>query len=70
MTKPSVLSPTALRCMAEALIIAAIGGIAFDHFGVPAGLISGSVVASAIAAVAGRPLAIDRKSTRLNSSHT
>jgi membrane AbrB-like protein len=47
-----------LRRLTEALLIAAIGGIAFDLAGVPAGLISGSVVAVAIAAIAGRPLAI------------
>ena len=42
----------------EALIFGAIGGILFDRLGVPAGLISGSVVAVGMAAIAGRPVAI------------
>lgn len=39
----------------ETLVIAAIGGIGFSLVGVPAGLVSGSVLAVAIAALAGRP---------------
>jgi hypothetical protein len=47
-----------LRRLIEALLIAAIGGLAFDWAGVPAGLISGSMIAVAAAAVAGRPIAV------------
>src|SRR5258708_33399456 len=43
---------------AEALLIAAAGGIAASFAGLPAALISGSVLATAVAAVAGRPLAV------------
>ena len=41
--------------VAETLLIAAAGGIAFSLIGVPAGLVSGSVLAVASAALAGRP---------------
>ena len=41
--------------VAETLLIAATGGIGFSLAGVPAGLVSGSVLAVAIAALAGRP---------------
>src|SRR5450432_3478212 len=43
------------RQVAETLVIAAAGGIAFSLIGVPAGLVSGSVLAVASAALAGRP---------------
>jgi membrane AbrB-like protein len=52
------MTATALRRLIEALLIATLGGIAFDRFGVPAGLISGAMVAVAVAAVAGRPVAV------------
>jgi len=41
--------------VAETLVIAGAGGIAFSLIGVPAGLVSGSVLAVASAALAGRP---------------
>ena len=41
--------------VAETLAIAAAGGITFALMGVPAGLVSGSVLAVASAALAGRP---------------
>src|SRR5258708_34739215 len=41
--------------VAETLVIAAAGGIGFTLIGVPAGLVSGSVLAVASAALAGRP---------------
>ncbi|HEY4405748.1 MAG TPA: AbrB family transcriptional regulator [Xanthobacteraceae bacterium] len=41
--------------VAETLAIAAAGGITFSFIGVPAGLVSGSVLAVASAALAGRP---------------
>ena len=43
------------RQVAETLAIAAAGGITFSFIGVPAGLVSGSVLAVAGAALAGRP---------------
>ncbi len=44
--------------VAETLAIAAAGGITFALLGVPAGLVSGSVLAVATAAVAGRPVKV------------
>src|SRR3981081_4013076 len=41
--------------VAEPLVIAAAGGVTFSIIGVPAGLVSGSVLAVAGAALAGRP---------------
>ncbi len=43
---------------AETLLIAAAGGVSFAALGIPAGLISGSVLAVAIAALAGRPVRV------------
>ncbi len=40
---------------AETLLIAAVGGVAFTLMGVPAGLVSGSMLATAAAALMGRP---------------
>jgi uncharacterized protein len=42
--------------LAETLLVAASGGIAFTLVGFPAGLVSGSVLAVALAALAGRPV--------------
>src|SRR5438105_4835019 len=56
---------TTLRRLIEALLIAAHGGIVFDHFSVPAGLISGSMIAVAIAAIAGRPVAVPPAAQRV-----
>lgn len=47
-----------LRRTVEALLIGATGGIAFNATGLPAGLISGSVIAVAAAAIAGRPVIV------------
>lgn len=47
-----------LRRTAEALLIGAAGGIALNATGMPAGLISGSVIAVAAAAIAGRPVVV------------
>jgi membrane AbrB-like protein len=41
--------------VAETLAIAAVGGVGFSLMGVPAGLVSGSVLAVASASLAGRP---------------
>lgn len=56
---PPPISPltVALRT-AETLLIAAVGGIVFTLIGFPAGLIAGSVVAVAAAALIGRPMMI------------
>jgi membrane AbrB-like protein len=56
MPPPSRLS-LALRTV-ETLLIAAIGGTLFTLIGFPAGLIAGSVVAVAAAALLGRPMTI------------
>jgi uncharacterized protein len=52
--------PPALDLLAsgETLLIAAAGGVAFVYMGIPAGLVSGSVLAVAIAALAGRPMRV------------
>jgi membrane AbrB-like protein len=42
----------------ETLIVAALGGILFHLIGFPAGLVSGSVLAVALAALAGRPMIV------------
>jgi len=56
--QPFPFDLTLVRRTAEALAIGAAGGIAVNSTGMPAGLISGSVVAVAIAAIAGRPLTV------------
>src|SRR2546429_662443 len=43
---------------AETLLIAAVGGIGFTLVGFPAGLVSGSMLATAIAALMGRPMRV------------
>ena len=43
---------------AETLLIAAVGGIAFALLGLPAGLVSGSVLAVSAAALLGRPVKV------------
>jgi membrane AbrB-like protein len=47
------LRPSNLCCL-ETLFIAAVGGLSFQFLGVPAGLLSGSVLTVATAALAGR----------------
>jgi membrane AbrB-like protein len=42
----------------ETLIVAAVGGVFLQVIGFPAGLVSGSVLAVAIAALAGRPMSV------------
>ncbi|MEA2989129.1 MAG: uncharacterized protein QOG83_1840 [Alphaproteobacteria bacterium] len=43
---------------AETMLVAAAGGVIFAKLGIPAGLVSGSVLAVAIAALAGRPMGV------------
>lgn len=52
---PDILIRRDIAPVVETLLIAAVGGIGFTLVGVPAGLVSGSVLAVAIAALAGRP---------------
>jgi len=51
-------APRILLRFAETLTIAAAGGAAFAAVGFPAGLIAGSVLAVAVAALAGRPMVV------------
>jgi membrane AbrB-like protein len=51
--------------VAETLAIGAVGGTLFTLVGFPAGLISGSVLAVAIASLAGRPMTVPFNLTRL-----
>jgi uncharacterized protein len=51
-------SRAVVRSAAETLVIGSAGGLAFLLVGLPGGLISGSMVAVGIAAIAGRPLAM------------
>ncbi len=54
---PLIPAKTPLQ-LAETLLFAAIGGVAFTLAGFPAGLVSGSVLAVALAALAGRPVKV------------
>jgi uncharacterized protein len=53
---PAFPPPPVLQETAETLLIALAGGFTFTFLGLPAGLISGSVLAVAIASLAGRPM--------------
>jgi uncharacterized protein len=55
---PSPARRAAFFPFAETVAIALIGGVAFRLMGFPAGLISGSMLAVAIAALAGRPVQV------------
>jgi uncharacterized protein len=55
---PAVPVPRTLFETAETLIIALLGGAAFTLVGFPAGLVSGSVLAVASAALLGRPVKV------------
>jgi uncharacterized protein len=54
-----------LRRVAETLLIASAGGLSFNFLGIPAGLISGSVLAVALASLAGRDLTVPLPLARL-----
>jgi membrane AbrB-like protein len=47
-----------LLCVSETLLIAAAGGVLFAALGLPAGLVSGSMLSVTIAALAGRPMKV------------
>jgi hypothetical protein len=55
---PALLPPRALRETAETLAIAFAGGVGFTAAGFPAGLVSGSMLAVAVAGLAGRPMRV------------
>jgi uncharacterized protein len=61
----SIPSPKTVLSTAETLLIAAAGGITFASLGIPAGLISGSVLAVAIAALARRPVRVPIQLSRV-----
>src|SRR5918992_1556607 len=58
-------SSRTLRRLAETVVIGAVGGIAFHRLGLPAGLVSGSIVAAAAASLMGRPLAVPNDLVRV-----
>ncbi len=62
---PPAFLPKRLLDLAETLLIGAVGGIAFTFAGLPAGLVSGSVLAVAIAALAGRPMWVPASMVRI-----
>src|SRR5215470_9270248 len=51
-------SPRELLQIAETLLIAAVGGVGLSMIGFPGGLVSGSMLTVAIAALAGRPMKV------------
>jgi uncharacterized protein len=55
---PSIPPPRTLVRYAETLLLAASGGVAFTLIGVPAGLVSGSMIVTAAAALLGRPMQV------------
>ena len=63
---PSSVSPLReLMQVAETLLIAAVGGVGFNLIGFPGGLVSGSMLAVALAALAGRALMVPLPLARL-----
>ncbi|HLQ90911.1 MAG TPA: AbrB family transcriptional regulator [Xanthobacteraceae bacterium] len=57
MPPPDAL-PRSVLPVAETLLVASIGGLAFAWVGFPAGLISGSTLVTAVAALLGRPMTV------------
>ena len=61
MSAPSPISRTAaIRNIAETLAFSCAGGLGFGLLGIPAGLLSGAIIAVAGAAIAGRPMKLPR----------
>jgi membrane AbrB-like protein len=59
LSAPSFLDRIAgFRDVAETLVFAAVGGLTFGMLGVPAGYLSGSILAVSIAALSGRPMRV------------
>jgi uncharacterized protein len=55
---PSYSAPREIRHVAETLLIAAAGALVFRFIGFPGGLVAGSMLAIAIAALMGRPVKV------------
>jgi membrane AbrB-like protein len=62
---PSLSPPREFLRVAETLLIAAGGGIGLSLIGFPGGLVSGSMLAVAVAALAGRPMKVPLALARL-----
>jgi uncharacterized protein len=63
---PLVLPPPRdILHVAETLLLAAVGGVGFHVIGFPGGLVSGSMLTVAAAALAGRPMKVSRPLARL-----
>jgi membrane AbrB-like protein len=63
---PAAISPLRdLLATAETLLVATAGGVVFVFLGIPAGLVSGSVLAVAIAGLIGRPMKVPLPVARL-----
>ncbi len=56
---------TLFRNIAETMVFAAIGGLAFGLLGIPAGYLSGSILVVACAALAGRPMGVPQPLVRV-----
>jgi membrane AbrB-like protein len=55
---PFLAPPREILRVAETLLIAAVGGIGLNSVGFPGGLVSGSMLAVAVAALLGRPMKV------------
>ena len=62
---PSFPSQRELLQIAETALIATVGGVGFYLIGFPGGLVSGSMLAVAVAALAGRPMKIPAPMARV-----
>src|ERR1700704_1531817 len=62
---PSLSPPREFLRVAETLLIAAGGGVGVNLIGLPGGLVSGSMLAVAVAALAGRPMKVPLLLARL-----
>jgi uncharacterized protein len=58
-------SPRELIQIAETFLVAAVGGVGFSMIGFPGGLVSGSMLTVAIAALAGRPMKVPQPLARV-----
>ena len=62
---PAIPPPKALIPVAETLLIATVGGVVFLLIGFPGGLVTGSMLAVAVAALMGRPMRIPMSLARV-----
>ncbi|MCC6779801.1 MAG: AbrB family transcriptional regulator [Hyphomicrobiales bacterium] len=60
------MQPRALARIIETFLIAALGGLGFQAVGFPGGLVSGSMLLVAIAALAGRPMVVPAPLARVS----